>query len=84
MDKEIDKKEILLYLKDKYVLTTLNNDSFVLMEDKIIYRFNGSSVKLSVKDFEKLFRDSKFYLMEDTSFKVDDLKDKEYYERYKK
>lgn len=80
----IDKKEVLLYLKDKYVLTTLNNDSFVLMDDKISYKFNGSSVMLSLSDFDKLFKDSKFYLLEDTVFKVDDLKDKEYYERYKK
>lgn len=84
MEKEIDKKEVLTYLKDKYVLTTLNNDSFVLMGESVVYKFNGSSVKLSINDFSKLFRDSKFFLMEDTSFKVDDLKDKEYYERYRK
>ena len=84
MAKEIDKKEVLLYLKDKYVLTTLNSDSFVLMGDKISYKFNGSSVMLDIDDFNKLFKDSKFYLVEDTGFAVDDLKDKEYYERYKK
>ena len=77
-------EEAINYMKDKEIVTTNNSDTFSFVNDKILYKFNGSSISLSINDFKKLFKESEFSLFKDNSFIVDDLKDKEYYEKYKK
>ena len=71
-------------MKDKAIVTTGVGDYFALVNNAICYKFNGSSISLSLDDFIKLFKDCNFSIVEDCSFVVDDLKDKEYYEKYKK
>ena len=84
MDNCLTVKEAIEYLKDKVVLTTNNGDYFSFVGEFIHYKFNGSSISLTVDDFLKLFKESKFFPVEDNSFVIDELKDKEYYEKYKK
>lgn len=84
MDSFFSISEAVKYMKDNLIVTTNNQDSFSLSNDKINYRFNGSSISLTLDDFNKLFKDSKFFLVENTDFIIDELKDKEYYQRYKK
>lgn len=84
MDTILNVNEAINYMNDKAVLTTNNEDYFTIVDGKVHYKFNGSSISISINDFIKLFKESKFYLVEDNSFAIDDLKDKEYYEKYKK
>ena len=84
MDSNFDINRAIEYMKDNAIVTSGNNDYFSLVDNNVHYKFSGSSVSLSLKDFIKLFSSCTFNVVEDTSFKVDDLKDKEYYERYKK
>lgn len=84
MENKLTINEALDYLKDKAVITSGKDDTFTLINGFIHYKFNGSSISLSVTDFKKLFKDSSFYLVEDNSVLIDELKDKEYYEKYKK
>lgn len=84
MDTYFSINEAIKYMKDNLIVTTNNQDNFSLSNDKINYRFNGSSSTLSLDDFNKLFKDSKFRLIDNDEFIVDELKDKEYYQRYKK
>ena len=84
MENTFNVNEAIEYMKDKAVVTTGTGDYFSLVDNNVHYKFNGSSISLSIKDFTKLFRESIFSLVEDHSFIVDDLKDKEYYEKYKK
>ena len=84
MENSFKVDEAIEYMKDKAVVTTGNSDNFSLIDGNVHYKFNGSSISISISDFKKLFKESIFSLVEDHSFVVDDLKDKEYYEKYKK
>lgn len=84
MENTFNINEAIKYMKDNAIITSNGNDSFSMIDDFICYRFNGSSISLSVDDFIKLFKDTTFSLIENDSFTVDELKDKEYYEKYRK
>ena len=84
MENSFNVNEAVEYMKDKAIVTTGNGDYFSLVNENIHYKFNGSSISLSINDFKKLFRESNFTLVEDHSLIIDELKDKEYYEKYKK
>lgn len=84
MDDKFNIIEAINFMKEKEVVTTGNNDYFSIVDNNVHYKFNGSSVSIKIDDFKKLFKDSSFSLIEGNSVLIDDLKDKEYYEKYKK
>ena len=67
--------EVLLYLKDKAIITTDGKNMFYLKDGKVIHKFKGNSLSLKKEDF---------FLIEDNSVYIDDNKDEDYYRYYKK
>lgn len=74
---------VLDYLNDKAIVTTNGKNEFYLEGKKIVMRFNGSMVKMDMKDFVDLYRNNNFYLMEE-EIVVDETKDEDYYRYYRK
>ena len=76
--------EVLLDLKDGEFVTLNGGDTFYLKDKMITHKFNGNSIRFPLSDFEELYKDRVFYLKEDNKVYIDQDKDKDYYERYRK
>ena len=76
--------EVLLYLKEKAIITTDGKNMFYLKDGKVIHKFKGNSLSLKKEDFISLYSDEEFFLIEDNSVYIDDNKDEDYYRYYKK
>ena len=76
--------QVLEYLKDKTILTTNGKNIFIMKEEKIFSRQEGSTYSLKIEDFIDLFKDTIFYIYEDDGVYIDDHKDEDYYRYYKK
>lgn len=76
--------EVIMYLKDGEFITANGRDTFYLKNNLITHKFNGNSIKISYDDFLELYRDKDFYLKEENKVEIDQDKDKDYYERYRK
>lgn len=76
--------EVLLYLKDKAIITTDGKNMFYLKGGKVIHKFKGNFLSLKKEDFISLYSDEEFFLIEDNSVYIDDNKDEDYYRYYKK
>lgn len=76
--------EVLLALKDGEFITLNGGDTFYLRNTTIVHKFKGNSIKMSFEDFQSLYKEKDFYLKEETKVEIDQDKDKDYYERYRK
>ena len=76
--------EALKLLKEKEILTANGKDQFVYRSGKVICRFNGNSLTLTIDMFLELYRDQVFYIYEDDKVFIDDGKDEDYYRYYHK
>lgn len=76
--------EVLLALKDGEFITSNGNDTFYLKNGIITHKFKGNSIKMSFDDFVGLYKEKDFYLKEESKVEIDQDKDKDYYERYRK
>ncbi|MDD4531966.1 MAG: hypothetical protein PHW22_00805 [Bacilli bacterium] len=82
-----DIEQAIKYLEDTYVLrTSYNNHRSYIMKkkDKIVISDGNSLFSLSLKEFERLYHEAKFSLVEDDEEVVDLKKDEEYYSWGKK
>ena len=84
MEKIASFEEVLLYLKDKAVISTNGKNMFYLKDGNIIHKFNGNSISIKKEDFIALYKDEEFYLLDDDGAYIDEQKDEAYYRYYKK
>lgn len=83
MQKLNDIKEAVSYLSEGEIITTNGKDQFILRNKKIYRYSDGNHFGLDPKDFIELYRNSNFYLYEE-SVEIDESKDEAYYRYYKK
>lgn len=76
--------EVLLALKDGDFVTLNGSDTFYLRNTTITHKFKGNSIRMSFEDFSSLYKEKDFYLKEESKVEIDQDKDKDYYERYRK
>ena len=83
MQKLNDINETLTYLSDGDIVTTTGKDLFVMKNKKISRYFNNNRFVLELNDFVSLYKNTNFYLYEE-SIDIDESKDEVYYRYYKK
>ena len=83
MQKLNDINETLTYLSDGDIVTTTGKDLFVMKNKKISRYFNNNRFVLELNDFVSLYKNTNFYLYEE-SIDIDESKDEAYYRYYKK
>lgn len=71
--------EVLEYLKSHQIVTTANQNRFVMRDNKIVSFHRGNRIVMSIEDFSELYAKVEFYEYRDESCEIDPLKDKEYY-----
>lgn len=83
MEKLNDISEAIIYLKQGDIVSTNGKDQLVLKDKKICRYSDGTYFSLSINDFLDLYKNSNFYLYEDSNY-IDEEKDEAYYRYYKK
>jgi len=83
MEKLQDINEALEYLKQGDIVSTNGKDQLILRNKKIYRYENGTSFPMVQNDFLSLYKNSSFYLYEDSNY-IDEDKDEAYYRYYKK
>lgn len=81
-DNYLDVKKALLYLKANHKLYMIfkNEKIFVTYINlKVIISSNCSTIRINPYEFETVYKDAKFYLLDNEEEEVDITKDKEYY-----
>lgn len=82
MDK-IKIEKALKLLKAGYTLITTNNhmiEEFYLSNSSIIIKNENKTIKLNIYDFSSIYKDSLFYIKDDETTEIVDIKkDEEYY-----
>ena len=71
--------EVLEYLKSQLIVTTANQNRFVMREGKVASFYRGNRIVMSLEDFIELYAKVEFYEYRDESCEIDPLKDAEYY-----
>ena len=84
MEKIESIEETIFELKQGTIITLNGNDSFYLRNNMITHRFKGNSYRIDIDTFKELYKDKCFYYKEDNSIFIDDEKDRDYYQYYKK
>ena len=83
MEKLNDIGEAIAYLKQGDIVSTNGKDQLILKDKKICRYNDGTYFSLSLNDFLDLYKNSNFYLYEDSKY-IDEEKDEAYYRYYKK
>jgi len=83
MEKLKDISETLKYLKEGDIVSSNGKDQFIIRNKRVYRYFEGNQFSLTLDDFIDLYKNSSFYLYEDTN-EIDEEKDEAYYRYYKK
>lgn len=84
MEKIENFNEVKYALKSKEVITSNGIDVFYLKDNYVTRIYKGSSYKMTLKDFDELYKDTTFYELPENLNTVDENKDIEYYGRIQK
>lgn len=83
MEKLKDIHEAIDYLKQGDIVSSNGKDQFIIRNKKVYRYDDGNTYSLPLNDFLDLYRNSNFYLYEDSAY-IDEEKDEAYYRYYKK
>lgn len=81
-DNYLDVKKALLYLKANHKLYMFLKSEKVFVtyiNSKVVISSKYSTIRINPYEFEEVYKESKFYLIENEEEEVDISKDKEYY-----
>lgn len=80
---KIEKNEVIKLLKDGYVIKSDSNEILKLNKNTLsVYGFNYH-YQINLDEYFKINSKNNYYLIKDSNDYIDDLKDLEYYSRYK-
>jgi len=83
MEKLKDISETLKYLKEGDIVSSNGKDQFIIRNKRVYRYFEGNQFSLTLDDFIDLYKNTNFYLYEDSN-EIDEDKDEAYYRYYKK
>lgn len=78
-----DIAEAVLYLKGGEILTGNGKDHFIIKDERVYRYDSGTRYSLELDEFMELYKNSSFYLYEETA-EIDETKDEAYYRYYRK
>ena len=78
-----DINEAIAYLQEREIINSNGKDQFILLDKKVYRYYEGNQFGLPLRDFKDLYKNTTFYLYED-SVVVDEEKDEAYYRYYQK
>lgn len=71
--------EAIVILKNGLVVVDLHNTRFKFIKENIIIKNDNARYVLNESEFLNLYKNSKFYILEDNDAIIDSQKDEEYY-----